>query len=713
LNTKRSIGDDFAWPLEFDHMIAIVPRGVQAGEGTWMDATVEVAPLGMLIAPTRNKLALIIDRANHASVVRTPADPPFPSMDRVDITGKTNAIGVLTATVTYALRGDSEIAARGIVRGIPRSALKDFVTALAATNGLAGNLSNVSTSDPASTVGPFQVTFELRKSRFLDWAASHSEMETLPTIAFEGSKSEEREGLDRMPVGSSRTIVLHASIELPMGYEADAPVALSASSAGFVYTADYRVEARRAIVNRQLKVTGPDIPASQFAEYTALAGAAAKDFEQHFKVRGGVAETPTPPADATAPELYQAGNSAFDANRYDAAIALWKRGAELDPKDGNTWIALGLAYGRLKKYDEAEGAIRKQITLDPMNKRAYSDLGWVLKSANRKEEAAKAYARHVEINPLDGDALAELGKLYTSLDRYADALGPLSKAASLIKPDAWVFAALVSAYLQAKQTDQARRAFDRSIDVSPTPAILAKISWQLAEAGVDLDRAVDLAARAEKGIAEKTQNLTLTTLTQDHLDRMERLAWAWDAHGWADFQQGKLPEAEAYVRAAWRLLGKWEISFHLGQIYEKESHLADALSYYLTAQALATNPPASVMTHIKHLSGGGDLKLMLASARAMAPGERVFRMRDKAPAGTAQFLAIVGNDGKALEVSFAGGTEVLRSLIPALRGITYPIDIPGNSPGRLAIGVRVKCDEQHGCGGGVAYPSQVELNKTK
>ena len=232
LNTGRSIGDDFASPLEFDHMIALVPRGVDLASGTWMDATPEIAPVGMLIAPLRNRRALAIAGGAHATVVRTPADPPFASVEQIDLDGTLNAIRCLTAKVAYTLRGDAEIVLRTIVRAAPRSALKDVVTALAAENGLDGEVSEVITGDPAETAQPFQITFQLRQRGYLDWAAAQSEIAGRPTMKFGFSKEEDRKGLERIFLGSPKKVHLHASVELPLGYEADIPQAVKELKAG-------------------------------------------------------------------------------------------------------------------------------------------------------------------------------------------------------------------------------------------------------------------------------------------------------------------------------------------------------------------------------------------------------------------------------------------------------------------------------------------------
>jgi tetratricopeptide (TPR) repeat protein len=708
INTARSIDEDFASPLEFDHMIALAPKG-QAADGTWMDATLEVAPLGMLGSNTRDRRSLALAGDSKAELVRTPADSPVPSVNEIALDGAVNVIGVLDARVSITVRGDRELIGRALVRAMPRIALKDFVTAVAASNGITGEISEPATSDPADSREPFRVSFRVRTRGFLDWAAARSELTVPPHDSLPYAKEADRKDLHRLHFTSTSTSRLRITIDLPSGYEAAAPQPLRVSRAGLTYTSDYRVEGSRLHVERETKIAVRDVPEAAFGEYASVASALDADAKQHFTVRGTTTGTPAIPDDATADELYKAGRSAWDAKRYEAAAAIYKRTTELAPKMGDAWIALGLAYDQLDKHDEAAAAIQKQIDLDPYNKRAHGDLGRVLDNGGKKELAIKAYARHTELNALDGDAFKELGILYVETSHYAEAIAPLEKALDLLPRDAWVPANLVEAYLNTKQPDKASKAVDRVIDRKPGAEVREYVAWRMAQHGLDLARAEELARGAEKDFLSEFRDLDLKSVTQRNLDHVDRLAWAWDAIGWIDFQHGKLTEADAYVRAAWQLIGDVDVAYHLGQICEKRDKLADAMNYYLTAQALDDDPPADLVARVKKLAGGGDLSKMLASARQMAPLERSFQV-SSGPSGTAAFLAIVDNGRKAVDVRFASGDDSLKPLAEqTLRSMTLPVLFPTDAPVRIPLGLRVQC-RTTACRGIVEFPRRIKLS---
>jgi hypothetical protein len=99
----------------------------------------------------------------------------------------------------------------------------------------------------------------------------------------------------------------------------------------------------------------------------------------------------------------------------------------------------------------------------------------------------------------------------------------------------------------------------------------------------------------------------------------------------------------------------------------------------------------------------------------MAPSERFVKLSTKVPTGmpvaSANFLVLVDNQHKALDLRFEDGTESLRSLESTLRSATYPLNVPDDLPARLAVQVKVGCDAENVCVGMVDYPSRVELKK--
>jgi tetratricopeptide (TPR) repeat protein len=707
LNTARSIADDFASPAEFDHMLVRVPGRGASGADLWVDTTLEVAPPGMLVRHTRDRRGLVLG-GGRASTARTPADPPFASLEHLTVVGAVNAIGVLAATVTYQFRGDSELALRAVARAANADQRDAVMTGLARESGLSGKFSDVTTSDPIDTSGPFQVSMKLRQYGYLDWAAERSSIETLLKSPLAYTKEADRKDLQRLPLGSPGSIRLEARITLPDGYRVQLPPPVQLEKVGLNYTSAYHADGATISVERELRIAGRDVPASAFAEYSTVAAAASADFDQKITVLGSRPPLPVVPADATADEVYKAAYSAYAAKRYEDAITLWKRTTELAPKMASAWNGVGLSYNRLKKYDDAIVALKKQIELDPTDKDVHRSLAGIYKAAGNSADAIKAYEKQVEINPLDGEAFKELGRLHFD-DRPAAAVAPFERALALLPRDAWVAAELAAAYLDIGQPDKAREALRRLAERNPNAHVRAFAAWRMAEHGLDLDRAEELARSAETAFLAELRRVELDAVTAGTFASVDRLGWAWDAIGWIAFQRGKLPEADAYVRAAWLLIGNDEVAYHLAQICEKRGKLADALNYYLTAQVLTNKPSPELVAHVKKLAGGGDLPRMLESARMSAMYERTFAVA-AASAGAARFLAIVDHTGRATAVRFVSGADALKPLGDRqLRAVQLPLLFPSDTPVRIPVGLEVACVAGNECRGSVAHPARVRL----
>ncbi|PYV35151.1 MAG: transglutaminase, partial [Acidobacteria bacterium] len=103
INSSRKVEPDVPSPAQFDHVISVVPLGDRT---VWLDTTTEVAPFGFLMVNLRDKQALVMPPGKPASLVTTPAEPPFQMTDRWQIDGKLGSEGVLDAKITRAVRGD-------------------------------------------------------------------------------------------------------------------------------------------------------------------------------------------------------------------------------------------------------------------------------------------------------------------------------------------------------------------------------------------------------------------------------------------------------------------------------------------------------------------------------------------------------------------------------------------------------------------------------
>lgn len=700
LNTSRSITDDMPAPTEFDHVVTAIPNGEDPGRWTWMDTTAEVAPFGMLTTATRGRRALSLGTARlPARVLTTPEEGPFPFADSLEIDGTISPLGVLTANVRLASRGDSEVIVRSAVRALPRESLDGFVKGLVKAFKLNGEFSNIKVSDPLQMESPFEVTFTLRVGGFLDWAATASKLQTLTGALDVQTLDAEHHPLTRdRKVGAGSAIHRRLVLRLPPGYTATPPVGVNAVHLDMRYSSTYTVDGSTLTVDRRFSGLPKLLLKAHSADYTRVARSMASDLGQSFAVRRDVRTVPPVPPDMTARELYSAGYSAFQAGDHETAATIFKASVDKDPKYFIALSGLGFAYQRLKRYDEAIEVLEKHRSLEPSNKTINATLGFVYKEAGRLEDAAKAYSRQIALDPLDGPTHQILGGIYADLERHGEAIASLEKARLLVKPaDPWIHKQLGDSHLALKKPGQALEAYDQALALAKTPDLLTGMAWTLAEGGVEADRVLDLSARGMAAIATAMSGVSAADLKPEHFHLMERLAWAWDARGLVALSKGDAPAALRHFISAWRLAGDALVSFHMGQALEKQNRLAEAADAYLTSEAMDETPTARLQAKVKEFYPSGDMKLMRKSALDAAARERTTRFAGTSPTMIrAEFNAIISGSGRILDLAFVSGERELAAKDAVLRGLKFPLESPVPGDIRIAVRLRIGCDPQ-GC----------------
>jgi tetratricopeptide (TPR) repeat protein len=147
---------------------------------------------------------------------------------------------------------------------------------------------------------------------------------------------------------------------------------------------------------------------------------------------------------------------------------------------------------------------------------------------------------------------------------------PLLEKAAGDDPDNQEIAyALGAAYARTDNAEKAAEQFKKLLSGKPTATMLNGAAYELSNANVRLDDALDYASRAVAQTSEETMNVRLiSAVTADYL-RMKDLAAEWDTVGWIKFRKGDAAGAEKYIRAAWMLWQHALIGEHLAEVYEK------------------------------------------------------------------------------------------------------------------------------------------------
>ncbi len=328
VSSGAEIDIDVPSPLQFDHMISAVPEG---DAFIWLDTTPGVSPFGFLLYGLRTKQALVIPVDEAPRLRVTAREPPFPTSMQVDVTGRLTDFGTLKVSVRHIVRGDAEVILRLGFRATPPAQWKALATAMATGEGLYGEVTDVQPDDPTATRDPFQFTFVLTKSGYLEWSGKRAHVPgPLPPIDFPADTSDTAGPHTSV---SDQEFAVRLKLALPAGVTARAPVPVELVRPYGQYRSSYVVRGDTITMERMLHLTGGIFSRADQRDLAALFRVIREDERQEVALeRAASAVDSTVPKSATADELHRNGLAALDNGDFRTALRLFRRTVELEPR---------------------------------------------------------------------------------------------------------------------------------------------------------------------------------------------------------------------------------------------------------------------------------------------------------------------------------------------------------------------------------------------
>ncbi len=670
-------------PAQFQHVLTAVSLGPQT---IWMDSSVGLAPFRLLPAPLRGKSALLVAPDGTGRIVRTPADPPFRSVQQVEIDGNVSPLGLLTGSVHYSLLGDTELALRLAFQTTAQSQWSQLGQTVLAFDGIRGAVTSVKPSNLSDFEKPFEFEVNFTEANFFDWSAS-STTTAMPLLVI-GLPNPPQKRDATIDIGSPLTVNVRLHLELPDNFAAQPPVGTSISRDFADFQSTYHFAGHTFTAERSLGFKMHDLPAARLSDYAAFTRAVTLDQNQPFAIAYTGSGKPSLPSSATPEELISAGEASLNRGHAESAVPLFERAVQIDPKSKSAWNDLGLAYLRLGKYREADSAFRKQLEVNPADEHAGNYIGLALERQQDFDGALSAFRRQVTDHPLDPVAHGALGELLVNQHDYAAAVPELEKGGVLAPGNPDIQIALGRAYLNLDKIPEAANAFDHAARISPTPPVLNEIAYQLAIRKIALDKAQKFSAAAISATAEDLRGVDLARVSANEITESKQMGVYWDTLGWVYFQQGDAKKAEPYVRASWLLNFDGESGDHLAQIYQKLGEKGRAI--HLCALALAApNAMPDTRARLTLLLGGNsriaelvsEAKPELETLRTIPAGK--FDGHEDARADFLVLLSPGEKMPRVIAVRFLGGNEKLAAFGERLRSLDYGESFPDASPVEL------------------------------
>lgn len=688
MNSSRKIDVDMPSPGQFDHVITAIPFG---NETLWADTTAEVAPAGLLSPRLRNKKALMIPTAGPAHLETTPAEPPFLSSELTTVEGTVDELGKVTAHAHLVLRGDAEMYMRIMFRRTPRSNWKALGYYLGMAAGIPGEVTDITTTDPADLDKPFEVEFNISRNDFLDWSSKKLKIALpfppLNLPLFGGRKAASTKPLE---LGPPIDISYNLKLTLPSKYQTRLPLPLKVTRDYGDYAADYKLQGQTLAGSRTLHMRQRELPAERLQDYQAFAAAVRSDSSQTLALETEVAGAPAIPDSVKTEDLIQAAQASLKNRNYSMAEQLLRRVLEKDPKHKTIRRTLGFALAEQRKFPEAIEVLREQTKINPFEDYAYNLLGRVYWQQQDYAHAEEAFRKQIEVTPLDQLAHSSLGQMLVEWRKYKDAIPELERAISLDPEQGSLHSTLGRAYLNLGETEKSIASFEEAVKLDRSQAMLNNVAYFLAEKGVQLEKAQQYAESAVTSVATSLRNIEAANLTLEDLGNVASLAADWDTLGWVYFQKGDMDAAEKYIRAAWLVQQHSEVGHHMGMVAEKRGKKDDAIRFYAQGVVAPRVIPEARESLLK-LTAANTIEALLETAKKDLTGYNTFALGQlvpdlKAPV-EAEFYIVFGPDStrnaKVEDVKFIKGADSLKPLAPQLKSLKYPLVFPDSSPTKV------------------------------
>jgi len=257
-----------------------------------------------------------------------------------------------------------------------------------------------------------------------------------------------------------------------------------------------------------------------------------------------------------------------DSTLAPQARSVFTRIRDTYPEDWRAYWFLG-AIGAITNDDSASVQNFRRVTeLASWNADAWVYLSSVFLGSNSFEGMATVLESALEVLPEDYRVNFFLGVAYSRLGRDDEAVGALERARTIDPENVDALSQLALVYDGMGRYTVSDSLYDLAVGIEPeNDLVLNNYGYSLAERGVHLDKALEMAKKAVKAQPENPSYL--------------------DTIGWIYFRLGRYREAERFVREA---IEKGEdnavVYEHLGDIYFKLNQHDRAIEHWNMALEL-------------------------------------------------------------------------------------------------------------------------------
>jgi len=716
---------DVPTPAVFNHVITTVDL---PGGRIWLDSTPEVAPYRLLSAPIRDQLALVVP-AQGAALERTPAGPPYPMAAHFEATGTLDAEGKFTSHVIASYRTDDEIGVRALARTVAPAQLDKMSQYLASLTGFSGTTSNTSVTNPDDLSSPIVLTYDYTMHPYGDWE-SRRIAPCFPVLEFAALASDHNAPPADIELGAPRSLTAICKIRLPEGYRTDLPDAVHVKTDFATFDKTYHFDGKDLIVERTIVVLHDKLPKAEWKRYQAFTkdiGISGETWIQLIRpplpssppvtqaeltrptIARGMRQTEksTVPAQTPAPliapakELIQTAFEQIRAGDLSGATATLDTAKAKDPQAEALWQGYGvIAYAR-RNHKEAMVDYKKELAAYPDNRGAADGLATVQAVDGDRAAGCSTLQNYLDRHPDDVQLSLLLAGMKVGAQDNEGALKTLESAGRADPGNHLIRARQSDILRRLNRNDEAAAAAKSALDGSDDMEAINDAGYVLAEVGLDLPYAEESTRKGIAALEAKTAETTLSEVNSKAFAQADLLLGSWDTLGWILFREGKLKEADPWLRAGWRNSLIPHRGDHLAQLYEAMGKKQEALATYrLAAASIETNnAQPDVIEHIKKsiVRLGGSATGDQYKEKQALQETRTYRIaRPAGLNGWGTFRLQLNTTGVVASQQMSGG-EKLSAMTGKIGAMKFPDLVPPGSTAHLLRSGVLSCSGSATC----------------
>jgi tetratricopeptide (TPR) repeat protein/transglutaminase-like putative cysteine protease len=677
IHSELKLDPDVPSPAQFDHVITAAEIGTNL---TWLDATEEVAPYGLIAYQLRNKEAVIASNDSFGGLRRTPAEVSVHNLMELNIRAKVSELGTLDADVQMTATGDSDWPLRATFRSVAQANWARVLERLSEIWGMRGDVTDIHIDPLEKTTQPLKIAYRIHKIGYFKVPTTGQNFPFLPPIsAGRVPKASTKHPSEPIDIGPAGETVYHVHVEFPANFSVHIPADVAVTRDYGQYTSTYKLSRNVMDAERRMVLKFNELPPMRRADYASF----------HNVTTGAAEEWPwfnaTQPSAAavasaaemkgTPEELREAGIAAFKRQDFTTAATLLQRAADQDPSTKEGWEELGQAYADLDQHEKAAHIFQTEIEKDPNQAHANEELAGELVQLGRYDDAIAAYRKEIEIAPSEKSPHKQLGLLLVQLKRDQEAKSELEAAAAIPPDDPQVKMALDQ--LNAR-TGDSKNAGLMNASLTGAPAAATINDFFAASLRQDTDPGLleHDAVKSLNALSDQFDSGEYDRLDANAFAAMDAVALAWARMGWKDFLQGDNVTAWQYLEAAWDLSGSGTVANRLAQVFEKTGARDRAEHMYALAAVAGGAEAQSSREKAMKLNPAAAAKELSQAPGELAKMRAVALPRLTSQVASARFALLFDNSNTPERVQFMDGDQSLRSAAETLQQTSFAVKFP-------------------------------------